>query len=47
MHQIPKLKCFLSHLVVGFVQSTEARYLVENEGVIEAALTGNAPTTSE
>ena len=42
-----KLKCFLSRLAVVFAQSTEARCLVENEHVIGAALTGNAPTSSE
>ena len=47
MHQISKLKCFLSHLAVVFAQSIEARCLVENEDVVGAAPTGNAPTTSE
>ena len=47
MHQIPKLKCFPSRLVVVFPQSNEARCLVENEDVVGAAPKGVAPTTSE
>ena len=47
VHQIPKLKCFSSHLAVAFAQSTEARYQAENEDVVGAAPTGDAPTTSE
>ena len=47
MHQIPKLNCFSSRLVVVFAQSNEARCKVENEDVVGAAPTGNAPTTSE
>ena len=46
MHQILMLKCFSSHLVVAFLQSIEARCYVENEDVIGAAPTGDAPTTS-
>ena len=46
-HQIPKLICFSSRLAVVFVQSIEARCLVENEDVVGAAPTGDAPTTSE
>ena len=46
-HQIPKLKCFLSPLAVGFAQSIEARCYVENEDVVAAAPTGDAPTASE
>ena len=42
-----KLKCFSSHLAVDFAQSIVARCLVENEDVVGAALTGDAPTTSE
>ena len=45
--QIPKLKRFLSRLAVVFGQSTEARCQVENEDVVGAAPTGDAPTTSE
>ena len=47
MHHIPKLKCFSSRLAVVFAQSSEARCLVENEDVVGAAPTGDAPTTSE
>ena len=47
MHQFPKLKCFLSRLAVVFAQSIEARCYVENEDVVGAAPTGDAPTTSE
>ena len=43
----PKLKSFLSHLAIVFEQSIEARSLVENEDVVGAAPTGDAPTTSE
>ena len=44
IHQITKLKWFVSRL---FAQSIEARFLVENEDVVGAAPTGDAPTTSE
>ena len=37
----------LSRLVVVFAQSIEAMCLVENEDVVGAAPTGDAPTTSE
>ena len=47
MHQIPKHKCFSSCLAVVYVQPIEAMYLVENEDVVGAAPTGDAPTTSE
>ena len=47
MHQIPKLKCFSYCLAVVFAQSNEARCSVENEDVVGAAPTGDAPTTSE
>ena len=47
MHQIPKLKCFSSHLAIIFAQSIEARCLVENEDVVGAAPTGDALNTSE
>ena len=46
-HQLPKLKCFSSPLAVVFVQSIEARCYVENEDVVGAAPTGDAPTISE
>ena len=38
---------FLSPLAVVFAQSIEARCQVENEDVVGAAPTGDAPTTSE
>ena len=47
MHRIPKLKCFSSRLAVTVAQSNEVRCSVENEDVVRAALTGDAPTTSE
>ena len=47
MHQIPKLKYFSFSLAVVFAQSIESRCQVENEDVVGAALTGDAPTTSE
>ena len=47
MHQTPNLKCFLSHLAATFVQSIEAMYQVKNEDIVGAALTEDAPTTSE
>ena len=46
-HQIPKVKCFSSRLAVVFVQSIETRCWVENEGVVGAVPTGDAPTTGE
>ena len=46
-HQIPKLKCFLSHLAVIFAQSIEVRLKVQNKDVVGAAPTGDAPITSE
>ena len=46
-HQIPKFKCFSSRLTYVFAQSNEARCYVENEDVVGAAPTGDAPTTSE
>ena len=45
--QLPKLKCFSSRLAVVFAQSIGARYQVENEDVVGAAPTGDAPTTFE
>ena len=47
MHQIPKLKCSSSRLAVVTPQSIEVRCSVENEDVVGAAPTGDAPTTSE
>ena len=48
MQQIPKIKCFSSRLAVVFAQSIEAVHvLVENEDVVRAALTGDAPNTPE
>ena len=47
MHQITKLKLFLCRLAVVSAQSIKARYQVENEDVVGAAPTGDAPTTSE
>ena len=37
LHQIPKLKCFLSQLAVVFIQYIEAKCYVENEDVVWAA----------
>ena len=47
MHQMPKLKCFLSPLAVVFAQYFEIKRQVENEDVVGAGPTGDAPTTSE
>ena len=47
MHRIPKLKWFSSRLAVVYAQSKEARCLVDNEDVVGAAPTGDAPTSSE
>ena len=46
-HQIPILKRFLYRLAAFFAESLEARCQVENEDVVGAAPTGDAPTTSE
>ena len=46
-YQILKLKCFLSRLAAVFTQSIQARCWVENEDVVGAATTGDAPTTFE
>ena len=47
-HQIPTLKIFSYCLAaVFFAESLEARCQVENEDVVGAAPTGDAPTTSE
>ena len=43
MHPQSKLKWFSSHHAVAFAQPIE----VENEDVVGAAPTGDAPTTSE
>ena len=40
-------KCIWYHLAVVFIQSIEAGCLVDNEDVVGAASTGDAPTTSE
>ena len=45
--QIPTLKRFSYCLAAVFGESLEARCQVENEDVVGAAPTGNAPTTSE
>ena len=45
MHQTPKLKYFSSRL--AFARTIEGRCYVENEDVVGAAPTGDAPTTSE
>ena len=42
-----KLKWFSSRLAVVCAQTTEAKCLVDNEDVVGAAPTGDAPTTSE
>ena len=47
MHQIPKRKCFSSALAIVFAESIEAGRWVENEDVIGATPTGDAPTTSD
>ena len=47
MHQILKLKCLASWLAVVFAQYIETKCYVENEDVVGAASTGDAPTTSE
>ena len=43
----PNPKNFLSWLAVVFAQDIEAKCQVENEDVVGAAPTGDAPTTSE
>ena len=47
MHQITQFKCSSSRLAVVFARSIEARCLVQNEDVVGAAPTGDAPTTPE
>ena len=44
---MPKLKCSSSRLAVVFAQYIEAKCSVENEDVVWAVPTGDAPTTSE
>ena len=44
---MPKHKRYLPRLAVVFAQSIEARCKVENEDVVGAVPTGDAPTTSE
>ena len=44
---IPKLQCSLSSLAAVTARSIEAMCSVENEDVVGAAPTGDAPTTSE
>ena len=46
-HHTPTLKCFSSRLAVVYVQSVKARCQFENEDVVGAAPTGDAPTTSK
>ena len=46
-HQVTKLKWFSSRFIAVTPQSIEARCEVENEDVVGAAPTGDAPTTSE
>ena len=47
MHQTPKLNHFSFRPADVFTQSIEVRCWVENEAVVGAAPTGDAPTTSE
>ena len=47
MHQIAELRCFSSRRAVVFSQSNGARRELENEDVVGAAPTGDAPTISE
>ena len=49
MHQILKLKCFLSRLVVVLLNPLNpgVKSNVENEDVVGAAPTGDAPITPE
>ena len=47
MHQILQLECFSSQLAVIILQYIEAKCSVENEDIVGAAPTGDAPTTSE
>ena len=46
-HQIRKFKRFSSWLADVFAQHIETSYLKENEDVVGAVSTGDAPTTSE
>ena len=45
MHQIPKLKYFSSRLAIAFAQSIDTSCYVENEDIVGAAPTCDAPTT--
>ena len=47
MHQISTFNKFSYCLVAVFAESLEARCQVENEDVVGAAPTGDAPTKSE
>ena len=47
MHLIPTLQRSLYCLAAVFAESLKARYKLENEDVVGAAPTGDAPTTSE
>ena len=46
-HQIPILTCFSHRIAVVYAQSIKARCLVENEDVVRATPTCDAPTTSD
>ena len=45
--EVSNIRRFSSHPVVVFTQFVEARCSVENDDVVGAAPTGDAPTTSE
>ena len=45
--KITKFKCSSPHLAVVLAQAIDARHWVENEDVVGAAPTGDAPTTFE
>ena len=47
MHQITKLKCSSPRLAVVFAQIQWSQVFSQDEDVIGAAPTGDAPTTSE
>ena len=46
-HRCPKLKFLSSGFAVVFVQSIDAKFLVENEDIVGASPVGAAPTTSQ
>ena len=46
-HEIIRLEWLSSRLAVVFAQTIEASHKVENEDVVGAAPTGDAPSTSE